>query len=276
MKQLTVWRRRGSGNLDRRPRRPLGKPGVWTRSRGVVRAILDTSGVDRGRRRRTPHHCADGVVMTSTPHVFVLFGATGDLAKRKLFPACTGWRPRASARGVRHHRVGPALAGSDDEFRDKIRGSLEEFVDDLDDKIVDDLLGRLTFQTSDADDGKDLAAAVKKALSRLGEDCPHADLPVDTAEGDPGHDQDARPRRPDRRRPRRRREAVRHRPANPPANWTPHSRTSSARTRCTGSTTSWERKRCRTSWRCASPTDCSNRRGTATIWCRCRSTCPRN
>jgi glucose-6-phosphate 1-dehydrogenase len=105
------------------------------------------------------------------PHVFVLFGATGDLAKRKLFPGL--YRLAAAERLPEEYAIigsGRHSPGTDEEFRDKIRDSLKEFVDDLDDKIADDLLGRLTFQTSDADDGKDLAAAVKKALSSLGED----------------------------------------------------------------------------------------------------------
>ncbi len=75
------------------------------------------------------------------------------------------------AGGVRDHRIGAALPpGSDDEFRAKIRSGLEESVDDLDADVLKDLLGRLTFQTSDADDGKDLAAAVRKAHDGLGDD----------------------------------------------------------------------------------------------------------
>ncbi len=105
------------------------------------------------------------------PHVFVLFGATGDLAKRKLFPGL--YRLAAAGRLPEDYAIigsGRHSPGSDDEFRDKIRGSLEEFVGELDGKVADDLLGRLTFQTSDADDGKDLAAAVRDAHSHLGED----------------------------------------------------------------------------------------------------------
>src|SRR5205085_1839360 len=53
---------------------------------------------------------------------------------------------------------------------EKVRGSVEDFVDDVDTEVLDDVLRRLTFQTSDADDGKDLAAAVTAARDRLGED----------------------------------------------------------------------------------------------------------
>jgi glucose-6-phosphate 1-dehydrogenase len=105
------------------------------------------------------------------PHVFVLFGATGDLAKRKLFPGL--YRLAAASRLPEDYAIigsGRHSPGSDDEFREKIRSSVEEFVDEVDTAVLDDLLKRLTFQTSDADDGKDLAAAVKKANEDLGED----------------------------------------------------------------------------------------------------------
>ncbi len=106
-----------------------------------------------------------------SPHVFVLFGATGDLAKRKLFPGI--YRLAAACRLPDDYVIigsGRHSPGSDDEFRQKIRSALEEFVDELDDSVADDVLGRLTFEVSDADDGKDLATAVEKALKDLGDD----------------------------------------------------------------------------------------------------------
>ena len=105
------------------------------------------------------------------PHVFVLFGATGDLAKRKLFPGL--YRLAAASRLPKDYAIigsGRHSPGSDDEFRAKIRDGLEDSVDLIDAEVLDDLLGRLTFQTSDADDGTDLAAAVADARSGLGED----------------------------------------------------------------------------------------------------------
>ena len=47
------------------------------------------------------------------------------------------------------------------------------------------------------------------------------------------------------------------------------------RGRSSGSTTTWARRRCRTSWRCASPTRCSSRSGTPTTSTTCRSPWPR-
>lgn len=110
-------------------------------------------------------------IETPSPHVFVLFGATGDLAKRKLFPGI--YHLAAAARLPEDYAIigsGRHSPGTDEEFREKIRGSLEEFVDDLDSDVADDVLARLTFQTSDADDGKDLAKSVEKALKDLGDD----------------------------------------------------------------------------------------------------------
>ena len=45
--------------------------------------------------------------------------------------------------------------------------------------------------------------------------------------------------------------------------------------RSSGSTTTWARRRCRTSWRCASPTSCSSRSGTPTTSTTSRSPWPR-
>lgn len=105
------------------------------------------------------------------PQVFVLFGATGDLAKRKLFPglyalAAAGRMPRDWA-VIGSGRHSP---GSDDEWRGSIGDGLRESVDDVDDTVLQDLLSRLSFQTSDADDGADLAAAVRAAREKVGPD----------------------------------------------------------------------------------------------------------
>ncbi|OFJ52290.1 glucose-6-phosphate dehydrogenase [Mycolicibacterium grossiae] len=105
------------------------------------------------------------------PQVFVLFGATGDLAKRKLFPglyalAAAGRMPRDWA-VIGSGRHSP---GSDYEWRGSIGDGLRESVDDVDNTVLQDLLSRLSFQTSDADDGADLAAAVRAAREKVGPD----------------------------------------------------------------------------------------------------------
>lgn len=105
------------------------------------------------------------------PHVFVLFGATGDLAKRKLFPGL--YRLAAAGRLPEHYAIigsGRHSPGSDDEFRDRIGGGLRDSVADIDDDVLSTLLSCLSFQTSDSDDGADLTEAVRTAQKQLGDD----------------------------------------------------------------------------------------------------------
>ena len=104
------------------------------------------------------------------PHVLVLFGATGDLAARKLFPGL--YRLAAAGRLPQEYAVigsGRHSPGSDEEFRQQVRDALEDGVDDVDDEVAATLLEQLSFQTSDADDGSELAARVREAEERLGD-----------------------------------------------------------------------------------------------------------
>jgi glucose-6-phosphate 1-dehydrogenase len=103
------------------------------------------------------------------PHVFVLFGATGDLAKRKLFPGL--YHLAAANRLPDDYAIigsGRHSPGSDDEFRSHINDTMHEFVHDVDEDVLATLLQRLTFQTSSDDDGTDLGAAVRRAREELG------------------------------------------------------------------------------------------------------------
>ncbi|HYJ27974.1 MAG TPA: glucose-6-phosphate dehydrogenase [Nocardioides sp.] len=105
------------------------------------------------------------------PCVFLLFGARGDLAARKLFPGL--YRLAAAGRLPEDYAVigsGRHSPGSDADFRDEVREALRESVDDLDDDVARDLLDRVSFQTSDADDGADLAARVREVEEGLGDD----------------------------------------------------------------------------------------------------------
>ncbi|MGK2867661.1 MAG: glucose-6-phosphate dehydrogenase [Mycobacterium sp.] len=105
------------------------------------------------------------------PQIFVVFGATGDLAKRKLFPGL--YRLAATERLPPDYVIigsGRHSPGSDDEFREMVGTGLRESVDGIDEGVLQDLLARTSFQTSDADDGADLAGAVRKAREALGED----------------------------------------------------------------------------------------------------------
>jgi len=105
------------------------------------------------------------------PHVLVLFGATGDLAKRKLFPGL--YRLAQADRLPEDYLVigsGRHSPGSDEEFRRQVREGLVKSVDDLDDAVADDLVGRLSFCASDAEDGAQLAQEVRRAEERLHRD----------------------------------------------------------------------------------------------------------
>jgi glucose-6-phosphate 1-dehydrogenase len=105
------------------------------------------------------------------PQVFVLFGATGDLAKRKLFPGL--YHLAAAGRLPDDYAIigsGRHSPGTDAEFREYVRGTLGQFVKDLDETIADKVLSRLSFKASTDDDGAELAAAVRAAHDRLGHD----------------------------------------------------------------------------------------------------------
>jgi glucose-6-phosphate 1-dehydrogenase len=101
--------------------------------------------------------------------VIVVFGATGDLAKRKLFPGLfhlmlAGLMPE-DFRIIGSGRHSP---GSDDEFRDKVKDALQEFGrKELDDEHWKTFSQRLSFVVSSDDDGDDLAEAVRNAEDEM-------------------------------------------------------------------------------------------------------------
>jgi glucose-6-phosphate 1-dehydrogenase len=99
----------------------------------------------------------------------VLFGATGDLAKRKLFPGL--YRLEKAGRLPEDYRViGSGRHEPDGDFGERVLAALRDFVDDLDDDVAERFVARVSFQTSDADDGSALAEAVRSAESELGDD----------------------------------------------------------------------------------------------------------
>jgi len=106
-------------------------------------------------------------------HVIVIFGATGDLAKRKLFPglyhlAAAGLMPD-DYRIIGSGRHAP---GDDDAFRAHVRGALEEFAGDEfeDGELWAAFSERLSFVASSAEDGGALASAVHAAEDEIGGD----------------------------------------------------------------------------------------------------------
>ncbi|MBW0116687.1 glucose-6-phosphate dehydrogenase [Pseudonocardia abyssalis] len=100
--------------------------------------------------------------MTS-PHVLVLFGASGDLAKRKLFPGLFRLHRAGLLPDVRIIGTGRHSPGSDEEFRDSVAP------EDGGDEWAGFASG-IRFVVSSADDGDDLAAAVAEAEKDLGGD----------------------------------------------------------------------------------------------------------
>jgi glucose-6-phosphate 1-dehydrogenase len=100
--------------------------------------------------------------------VLVLFGATGDLAKRKLFPGFYHlFRAGLMPEDFRIIGSGRHAPGSDDDFREHVHQALGEFGRmELDDSWQD-FASRLSFVVSDADDGTALADAVQKAEGEI-------------------------------------------------------------------------------------------------------------
>jgi glucose-6-phosphate 1-dehydrogenase len=101
--------------------------------------------------------------------VLVLFGATGDLAKRKLFPGFyhlfkAGLMPE-EFRIIGSGRTSP---GSDDDFRELVHHALGEHGRmELDDETWQRFSERLSFVVAGADDGSELADAVTGAESEI-------------------------------------------------------------------------------------------------------------
>jgi glucose-6-phosphate 1-dehydrogenase len=102
------------------------------------------------------------------PHVIVLFGCTGDLAKRKLLPGLAYLTQSALAPSIRV--VGTAIEDiSTEDFRALAKRSVQEFgVHKLDEQEWAQFAERLTYVPQGAGP-EDLTAAVKEAESLLGE-----------------------------------------------------------------------------------------------------------
>jgi glucose-6-phosphate 1-dehydrogenase len=103
------------------------------------------------------------------PHVFVLFGATGDLAKRKLFPGL--YRLALQGRLPVDYRVigsGRRSPGSDDDFRADVRLAVQQAVGEVLPDLGSDFLRRISFHSSSAEDSAGLASAVRRAQAELG------------------------------------------------------------------------------------------------------------
>ena len=102
-------------------------------------------------------------------HVVVLFGATGDLAKRKLLPGCfhlyaAGLLPKEI------RIIGSAPPGSamtDEEFREHARQSCADFcITKPDDPRWPGFVQNLSFAAAEPGNCGDLVAAVQREIGR--------------------------------------------------------------------------------------------------------------
>ena len=103
--------------------------------------------------RSDPRDVSSSLISPLQPHVLVLFGAAGDLARRKLLP---GLFHLAQAGLLPECRIlGTSLDELDDEsFRDHTRGALDEFAHNgVPDDDWDDFSARLSYirQSAGAD-----------------------------------------------------------------------------------------------------------------------------
>jgi hypothetical protein len=111
---------------------------------------------------------------TADPCVMVIFGATGDLTKRKLFPALynlakDGFLPENFAViGVGRQEL------ETDDFRHQIIADLKEFVEAPDKKLIEWFEERTYYTGGDFDDDKKLFTDIKDLL---GEVCQKHDIP---------------------------------------------------------------------------------------------------
>jgi glucose-6-phosphate 1-dehydrogenase len=104
-------------------------------------------------------------------HVFVIFGATGDLAKRKLLPGC--WHLYAAGLLPRDFRlIGSAPSSSaltDEQFRAHAWQSCADFcITKPDDPRWPDFVANLSFAAAQEGDTADLVAAVQRAEKEIG------------------------------------------------------------------------------------------------------------
>lgn len=104
--------------------------------------------------------------------VLVLFGATGDLATRMLYPALA----RLAIRGVlpdEYALIGTGRHEPDDGLDTIVAAAVDDAGLTEDDgwsgECRDDLMSRVTFTASSSDSGEDLAATVEEAERRLAE-----------------------------------------------------------------------------------------------------------
>jgi glucose-6-phosphate 1-dehydrogenase len=105
------------------------------------------------------------------PHVFVIFGATGDLARRKLFPGLFHLRQLnlmpEEFRIIGSSRSAP---GTVEVFRDMVHNAVEMFRGEIDHEAWKKFAARISFVVASDEDGAELADAVRAAEKEIGPD----------------------------------------------------------------------------------------------------------
>ncbi|MFF4341750.1 glucose-6-phosphate dehydrogenase [Kitasatospora sp. NPDC001540] len=124
------------------------------------------------------------------PVLLVLFGATGDLARRMLFPALFElWERDLLPERFAVVGSGRHSPGTDEDFRRQVVQAVADATDATDAAdhgALERFAEQVGFTTASAEDGSGLAAAVRERRTRLGADCRvllYLSVPPGQAEG---------------------------------------------------------------------------------------------
>lgn len=94
-------------------------------------------------------------IKSNHPLLILIFGASGDLTKRKLMPALYNIHREGRLKGEYRIMGVSRTSYSDESFREYMRDNLLHFVKDeeLDDKVLDDFLSNLYYESMEMGDG---------------------------------------------------------------------------------------------------------------------------
>jgi glucose-6-phosphate 1-dehydrogenase len=98
--------------------------------------------------------------MSDWPTRLLLFGGTGDLAARSLYPALAALAEDGRLPDPFHVVATGSREQTDEEFRDRVRESLDEHADDAGDEARRRILDAVRYQRADLDDADAVAALV--------------------------------------------------------------------------------------------------------------------
>ena len=101
--------------------------------------------------------------MSGWPSRLLLFGGTGDLAARSLYPALAALAEDGRLPDPFHVVASGSREQSDEEFRARVRESLEEHADDASEAVRRRTLDAIRYQRADIADAEDIAALVAAA-----------------------------------------------------------------------------------------------------------------